>query len=133
MQIPSYQIHNVLNVYGKQLGHEEPSSKDEKPGDVRIGERVELSLEGRRKAIADKVASDIIARITQFGPEGDTVPETASRAEGETGKPVDGHSQKDSFVFNVIDEDNQKKTREFSLEDSSFLISRMETLAQNGG
>jgi len=132
MQIPSYQIHNVLNVYGKQLGKEKPSIKNDKPAEGHMGERVELSLEGRRKAIADKVASDIISRITQFGPESEADQKVSDRPEGESVKTTGGYPQKDSFVFNVIDADNNKKTRELLLEKSNSLIDRLGMSVKKG-
>jgi hypothetical protein len=67
MLISTYQVNNVLRVYGEQL-RQNRLSDNEKSGDARSPDKIDISSEAKRKAIVDKIASDIVDRITQFGP-----------------------------------------------------------------
>ncbi len=126
MHIPSYKIHNVLKVYCKQVG-QELGRKD-------AGEsvnRVRVSAEGKREAIIDRVADEIVRKIKEFaspdktGQNALSIPDNGSSSaennEGRKGVP--------RFTFNTIGADSVKTTRTLSLEDSDFFISRLEELA----
>jgi hypothetical protein len=119
MHIPAYQIHNVLNTFSLQLfkagsvTQNADSSSD--PPAIRI------SPGSRRKAVIDKVAAEIVQRITRL----DTL--TAGHITTSP-VPVDGADtlrleiQNNHFVFNTLDIDNIKTSRTLSIEDSIFFI-----------
>ena len=69
MQIPSHQIHNVLKVYGKQLSQARIQDRKRALETPETVDRINLSAVGKRQAIIDRVAADIVDRITQSGPQ----------------------------------------------------------------
>jgi hypothetical protein len=119
MHIPAYQIHNVLNTYSLQLFKAETVSQyadsDSDPSVSR------MSLETRRKAVIDKVASEIVQRITRM----DTLaarcivpsPVSASRTDA-----LGTEIRNNQFKFNTLDIHNIKTSRTLSIKDSIFFI-----------
>jgi hypothetical protein len=69
MHIPSYQIQNVLKVYSKQLSQQKFLAKNKTLAqNTPSADTVTISSEGKRQAIIDKVATNIIDKITMEGP-----------------------------------------------------------------
>ncbi|MBF0226527.1 MAG: hypothetical protein HQK76_13820 [Desulfobacterales bacterium] len=143
MYVPNYQIHNVLKVYSKQIANarmgerklqvNNASSKvNEVPRPPVLGDKVSITSGEKRQMIIDKIASKIVDRITKFGPQDDTDNEIVGKLQEELGAPVSFSKKKNSlaFVYQVIDEDNNKKINSVSLEESDFLINRLEELAK---
>jgi hypothetical protein len=131
MQIPSYQMQNVLNAYRKQFtrnGLSEPqkASSIEPPGD-----RVILSTEAKRQAIIEKVSAQILKRIANFGPQEAAEHEIATqRAQDTDAKVAFEALRRSEFVYNYIDDNNQKAGATLLIKDSQGLIDRMEELAK---
>ena len=131
MQIPSYQIQNVLKVYSRQLSQGKIMSRN-KFGDANANsaDSVTLSSEGKRQAIIDKVAANIVDRIITEGPKEKTEEKIPSQIEQELGKKINFTRDRNQFTYTVIDENNQKSTRTLSVEDSKFIVERMTELAR---
>jgi len=129
MQVPSHQIHNVLKVYSKHLSQaralERMKAFSQQPGETRIN----LSAGGKRQAIIEKVAADIVERITQSGPRDKVDQEIVDKLEDELGQSI-LRNQDSEFVFNVIGKDNEKTTATFQMNDPEYLMKRLETLAK---
>lgn len=132
MQIPSYQIQNVLKVYSKQLSQGRAIARNQQAGsDTQSSDKVKISAEGKRAAIIDKVASGIVDKITTVGPQEQLEKEIAGQLEKELGGKIDFIKKKgEKFTFNSIDENNQKSTQTLSVEDSNFVLKRMTQLAK---
>jgi hypothetical protein len=130
MVISTYQVNNVLRVYGEQLRQNRLSDKAE-DGDARSPDKIDISSEAKRKAIVDKIASDIVDRITQFGPHENVEKEVFKRLEDEYGAnlAVAGNGSTD-LIFKVIDEDGETMNS-LSLEDSKFLRYKLEEITRN--
>jgi len=130
MVISTYQVNNVLRVYGEQLRQNRLVDK-EKSGDVRSPDKIDISSEAKRKAIVDKIASDIVDRITQFGPHENVEKEVFKRLEDEYGANlnVDGNGSTD-LIFKVIDEDGETMNS-LSLEDSKFLRYKLQEITRD--
>jgi hypothetical protein len=128
MYVPSYQIHNVLKVYTRQLSQTiEAAGDGEKP----LAGKINIPDEGKRQAVIDKVAADIVERISRFGSMG------AGGYPGEGEPSPDGDTalsplqeEPARFVFNVIDGSNEKKASTLPVEDSRFLSQRLEELVR---
>jgi len=74
MQIPSYQIQNVLKVYSRQLSQGKILGRNRFGSDNKVSaDSVTLSTEGKRKAIIDKVAANIVDKIITEGPKEETL------------------------------------------------------------
>jgi len=132
MQIPSYQIQNVLKVYSRQLSQGKILSRSNKFGsDIKASaDSVTISSEGKRQAIIDKVATNIVDRIITEGPKEKTEEKITTQIEEELGKKINFAKNKNQFTYTVIDEDNQKITHTLSVEDSKFIVKRMTELAR---
>jgi hypothetical protein len=131
MQIPSYQIQNVLKVYSRQLSQGRILSRGKFSSANQVSaDSVTISSEGKRQAIIDKVAANIVDRIITEGPKEKNEEIIAGRIEEELGKKINFTRTKNQFTYTVVDENNQKKTHTLSVEDSKFVVKRMTELAR---
>lgn len=130
MVISAYQVNNVLRVYGDQLRQNRISSRP-KNSDTRAPDRISISAEAKRKAIIDKVASNIIDRITQHGPHEDVEKEVFQKLESEYGAHLAiARKSPTDLIFKVIDE-NGETMNSLSIEDSNFLRYKLEEITKN--
>ncbi len=131
MQIPSYQIQNVLKVYSRQLSQGKLLSRNKFGSNNRVSaDSVSISTEGKRQAIIDKVASGIVDRIITEGPKEKNDEQITDQIEKELGKKIDFSKGKNQFTYTVVDENNNKVTQTLSVEDSKFVVERMTELAR---
>ena len=131
MYVPSYQMHNVLNVYSKKLGHH-ISSKDQNTSETLPVDRVDLTSEGKRRTTIEKVSKEILDKIIRFGSQTDSPHGSSEQMKANTDKVnASAKPNRVGFVFNVIDTINNKTTNTVSVEDSSFLIQRLEQLSKD--
>ncbi len=132
MFVSSYQIHNVLNVYSKQLSQDRSVQKL-KPGNKKQPlDQINLSTEGKRRVTIEKVAKDILSKISNYGSKGEikTQEQDLSRENAKSNFESD-NKKETAFVFNVIDDLNKKTTTALSVKDTNFLIDRLEQLAKD--
>ena len=132
MFVSSYQIHNVLNVYSKQLSQDRSAQKL-KPATIKQpSDQIKLSIEGKRRATIERVAQEILNKISHYGSEGGikTQEQDVSRENAKNSLESD-NKKETGFVFNVIDNLNQKTTTALSEKDTKFLIDRLEELAND--
>jgi hypothetical protein len=129
MHIQSYQIHNVLNVYRRQLSQ----GKSNHPQQVDIhstrSDAVTISTEGKNQSMMDKVADTVIKKITSVDPGSDFGQEMIREAQN-TEKDLSNVQKDNSFIFNTIAENNQKETRSIAVDDSQVLMNRLDELAK---
>jgi hypothetical protein len=133
LYIPSYQIHNVLKVYSRQVSQSRIVERQKELSTKTSVDKIDISAEGKRKTIVDKVAADIVDRITQFGPRDPIEQDIVNQLQNELGKPAESDEeteQDQEFVFNVIDAENKKTTNSLSLEGTHFITRRLEQLAK---
>jgi hypothetical protein len=134
MNVPSYQMHNVLNVYSKQLKQTVSSRRDDNTAERKLIDQVNLSAGSKRQATIEKVSRDILNKITRFGSAAETsraTVEDAGMSKQNESPANEEHETK--FVFNAIDSINQKTRNMLSVEDSGFLIRKLEQLAKVSG
>jgi hypothetical protein len=130
MQIPSHQIHNVLKVYGKQLSQARILDRKRAFSHPEPADKINLSAIGKRQSIIDKVAADIVDRITQSGPQDKVDQEIVTKLENELGQPIRFKEKKSAFVFNIINQNNEKTTSMLRTDDPDYLMRRLEELAK---
>ncbi len=132
MHIPSYQIQNVLKVYSKQLSQQKFLAKNKTlPQNTASADSVTISSKGKRQAIIEKVATNIINKITMEGPREPVEETITSQIEKELGKKIDFTKKTENkFTYTYIDEDDKKATKSLSVEDSNFVMQRMTELAK---
>jgi hypothetical protein len=124
-------MHNVLNVYSKKLRHY-ISSKDQNTSETLPDDRVDLTSEGKRRTTIEKVSKEILDKIIRFGSQTDSPHGSSEHMKANTDKvSASAKPNRVGFVFNVIDTINNKTTNTISVEDSSFLIQRLEQLSKD--
>ena len=131
MQIPSYQIQNVLKVYSRQLSQGKMLSRNKFGTANNVSaDSVSISSEGKRQAIVDKVAANIVDKIITEGPKEKNEEQITEQIERELGKKINFTKGKTQFTYTTIDDNNNKTTQTLSVEDSQFVVKRMTELAR---
>ena len=122
MFVSSYQIHNVLSVYSKQLSQDRGVQKQ------KAGNKKPLS-DQKRRATIEKVAKDIISKISDYGSNNEIKASMLDRPRDNLKNHFESDTKKETtFVFNVIDDLNKKIKTALSVKDKSFLMNRLEQL-----
>jgi len=131
MQIQSYQINNVLNQYRKQLGQNNNKKHQNEMSANSITDKIILSGTAKRKAVIDQVAKDIISKITNYNINSKESEKVAgNQSEIKNNGYNNLASEKESrFVFNTVDEGNNKTTAYISVENSGGLVNRLDQTA----
>ena len=131
MQIPSYQIQNVLKVYSRQFSQGKLLDKNKFNDANKVSaDNVNISSEGKRQGIIDKVASNIVDKIINEGPNEKDKTQITDQIEKELGKNIDFTKGKNQFTYTSVDENNNKVVQNLSVEDSKFIVKRMTELAR---
>jgi hypothetical protein len=129
MEISAYQINNVLRVYGEQLRQSLISNQPEDT-DTNAPHRIDISAKARRETIIEDITSNMIERITQFGPGDNVEKEVFKKLESEHGKPLaineDRHNE---LIFKEID-GNGETINSLSIEDSKFLTNKLKDITK---
>ncbi len=124
MQISAYQIHNVLNAYSLRyykLINEALQTDDENANNVDI----RMSPQEKRHHIIEKVASDIISRITSLDSLSDrqsSVSDLQQESDNTERVLIRTEPRPNDFAFNCLDTENVKTFKTISIEDSIFMI-----------
>ena len=131
MHISNYQMHNVLNVYTKQLSQTGSANKSRTEFRKTLTDQIDLSPEGKRKSTMEKVSDEILNKISELGSKvaADSYKRKSSKDQSEPANESE-KSNDNEFVFNVIDKVNRKKTTSYSATDIKFLMNSIEQLAK---
>ena len=129
MVIQSYQIHNVLNVYRRQLSQGKfdlfgSTSFPESPSDA-----VQISTQGNNPSILEKVTASVLKKITNVEP-GSGLDHEMSDPIQLTDKDLHKVQKDNEFIFNTIVGNNQKETRSIAIDNSQVLMNRLDELAK---
>jgi hypothetical protein len=132
MIVSSYQIHNVLNVYSKQLSQDRGAPKKKAGNTEPLSDRINLSSEGKRRATLEMVAKDILSKISHYGSDKEIKASARDRfRENLKSQNGSGKEKETTFVFNVMDDLNKKITTALSVKDKSFLMNKLEKSEEN--
>jgi hypothetical protein len=124
MVISEHHINNVLRVYGDQLRQSMISDRSECT-DANTPERISISAKTRRETIIDDIISNIIERITQFGPHDNVEKEGFKMLRSEHENPlVIDEDRHNKLIFKEIDE-NGETINSLSIENSRFLTNKL--------
>jgi hypothetical protein len=117
MHIHSYQIHNILNDYRKQLRHWPRGNGGKDPKSDEGLDRISISKDGQRQSIMEKISTDIVDRIMQTGPDNQFEAAIATRRDARPiGRSVSAAGEAPEFKYTVIDENNRKQTNSFIIQ-----------------
>ena len=117
MYIQSYQIHNVLNVYRRQLSQTRSDQVGQSDPTRSAPDPVTISTEGKSQSIMEKVADNVIKKITTLAPGSDFERELSAQVNSRN-EQIEFTAKDQSFVFNTIGGNNQKETRSIAVDDS---------------
>ena len=127
MVISAYQVNNVLRVYGDQLRNNRLSDRP-KNTNTRSPDRINISVEAKRKAIIDNIANSIVDRITNYGPQDKVEEEVSKNLEDEYGVQLAiTRKSPTDLIFKVIDENGETKNS-LSIKDSKFSRYQLEEI-----
>ena len=131
MYIHTYQIHNVLNVYRKQLSQSPGAKSQRQASNSEEGDRVELSNSGQRQSIIDQVSAEIVDHLAQRGPQKRFEDALAEHMDSRPGDDTLQMLRKDTkFTYTSIDENDDKITNTLPVKNFSPLIGEVENNAQ---
>jgi hypothetical protein len=114
MYIHSYQIHNVLNAYRKQLCQNPSTGGPRQPAETKTDDRINISPESQKPKIVDDISTQIIDRITKFSPRSKFDQVLADRLsqfqDAHAPHPDRNKASAIDFTYTEIDELNRKTT-----------------------
>ncbi len=129
MEIQTYQIHNVLNVYRKQLSQGRSDPFRHRDARHPHPDPVTISLESKNEAVMEKVAASVLKRITRVDAAlkaGRASIQSDQKKETAMPKIRQDHA----FTFNTISANNQKETRSIAIDNSQMLMRRIDELTK---
>ena len=131
MNIQSYQIHNVLDVYRRQLSQSKRAANQNASASSSRADSVSLSNEGKNHAIMEKVTASVIEKITSITPEAQSNGSEQATIDRKHEKPsLVNRGQDNTFTFHTIVGKNNKETRSISIGNSEVLMNRLDELAK---
>jgi hypothetical protein len=131
MHISTYQVHNVLRAYGKQLSLSKRGVRNKNVIAPNQSDSITISAEARRKAVIEKVTSDIVERVVHFGPRDAMEQEAFRELENEYGNNLALEENNGAeLVFKVIDKEKGEEIKTLSIEDSKLLKNRFEEITK---
>jgi hypothetical protein len=120
MYIQTYQIHNVLNAYRKQLSQNSAKGPAEQSAPHTV-DRLNVSTVAQKPKIVDDISSQIIDRMTQCGPKSEfdkALADQLSRFNSETSPRHAGNNAPGmDFTYTKIDERNRKTTSKLKIQE----------------
>ena len=127
MHITNYQMHNVLKVYtnhlSKERTHKSGQPKIRKPN----SDMVRISDEGKRQNLIERVAADIVTRITKEGINASSSTKANNRKDNASDQ-ITLEKNNAQFEYNVMNASAEKESNRLSVENAGFLIRRIEEL-----
>ena len=127
MHIPSYKIHNVLKVFSEQLTQSKTSEQNKFQEQKPTIKGINKASEEKRQAIIKKVADEIFDRVIRSGIQNKVENEIGSKLK-ESGPEYT--EEKNEFVFNIIDEKDEKISGRLLISDGSILIKQLEQVVK---
>lgn len=129
MDIQNYQIHNVLNVYRKQLSQGSAAPSRQGGSQHAPPDPVTISLESKNQAVLEKVAATVFKKLTRVAP-GSTFESKMAQQGPQTDHGWRRKMKERAFTFNTIVENNQKETRSIAIDNSQVWMNRLNELAK---
>ncbi len=128
MQIPLYQIRNILKVYSRQLSL--GNTDNNKKSFENDADDIDNPAEGKRQAVISKVVSNILTRIITEKPRKKDYTQSLCPTDKRTKEKMSFSKNKNQFTYTKIDENNERTTHTLPVEDSKFVVNRMIEIAR---
>ncbi len=130
MTINDHHIHNVLRSYSRQLTQGRRRLHAKGDAERKGPDSISISPRARRKAVIDKVTSDIVDRIIRKNPRGDAQRERFGQVEARARSDKALKKENSAVFFKLMDKENGEVTKSISSEDSGFLQDHVEENTQ---
>ena len=123
MNIPSYQMDNILNAYSRQLRRNRSvASRTRSESDPHL-DQIRLSSEGKRRAALKKVKEDILTFMNSLGSQTSEVrPQTGSKGAGPDRSGTATDHRHTQFEYHVIEDTDTKTRNSLSIKDFSLFF-----------
>lgn len=129
MHITNYQMHNVLKVYTNHLSKDRSQTSGQPTIRKPNSDKVRISDEGKRQNLIDRVAADIVARITKEGLDSSASADSNTAIKKDIlGKHSSFQNKRAQFEYNVMHGNAKKEINRLSMGNAGFLIRRIEEL-----
>lgn len=120
MDIPNYQIHNILRDYANQLRKRMDSNRND--SETALEDVHRISAPEKRRQVQERVTAEIVERIIHLDLEESRIAATrAGKGLSEQPEPA-----KHEFVYHVLTPSRLKQKCRLTLERSDDLIRRFE-------
>jgi hypothetical protein len=129
MYIQGYQIHNVLNVFRRQLSQGAFDSSRHGGPHRSAAAPAMISKKKNKQSIMEKVAANVFRKITNVAPGSDIVSPMGDSVNN-VDKGSHAASKDNAFVYHTIVDNNRKETRSIAVNDSQGLMSQLDELAK---
>jgi hypothetical protein len=124
-------MNNVLKVYTSQLSKCRAPVPDSLAVRKPTSDAIDISTEGRRQNLIERIASDIVARIRNGGSRNNRETRITENLNAESKSPSKAPKSRNAqFIYNVIRGEAEKKTNTLSVEDADSLARRFEELVR---
>ncbi|MCB9493829.1 MAG: hypothetical protein H6681_00110 [Desulfobacteraceae bacterium] len=131
MQIPAYQIHNVLKAYSRQVSQNKLNSASRSNNHNTPMDKISISAEGKKQGVIDKVAADIVQKITKNDPHEKIEKDLVDKLELELRQKMNlSESTEKDFSYYEIN-GNSKRKNTFSFNELDNVKKKMEDLAND--
>jgi hypothetical protein len=132
MFISSYHVNNVLRVYGDQLRQTRTSNSTDNPK-TGSSDGIGTSDKAKRRVVVDKIASDIIEKVTNYRPDENAEEDVSQNLENTSSLQQDvTEKNPNDLLFKMIDE-NGETLNSLSIENSEFLRYKLEEVKKETG
>ncbi len=136
MNIPDYQIDNILEQFGKHYLKKHLERKGTAGASPALAKE---PADGPRQNISRRVAADILERVAHLDQEDGDRPtslETEAKGDRRDGMKISEgaiSSRESEFSFIVVGKDNRKRTRTIPVGNPDAFLVRLERLARQAG
>jgi hypothetical protein len=130
MYIHSYQIHNVLNEYRKQLSRGPTDKGKLQKATAAPKDRVIISDNGQRQSIIDQVSAEIVERIKHANIQKADKDLVEGKRDFSDRDRADFAKKETEFTYTLIDEFNRKVTNSLPIQDLNPLAGQNAPVSQ---
>lgn len=131
MQIPAYQIHNVLKAYSRQVSQNKLNSAARSNASSIPVDKISISAEGKKQGVIDKVAADIVQKITTNEHNQKIEKDLVDKLGKELAQKINFSGTSDeNFSYYEINGNSKTKTT-FSFNELDNTKKQMEDLAKD--
>jgi hypothetical protein len=126
MIITNFHVQHILKAYSQQLSVRSRVSKDKLGKTANQNDEVTFSQEGKKMAVVNKIAQEIMVQFENGSERNDTSREILDRLSQEYGHPLDVVSDEERNIsFKVLGENEGETEQSLSSSENETLKKRL--------